>query len=139
MLHLFAFFSHAQIELSLQLNGLLLLVLAILDLSIVPLQLHNDFLLFEFQLASVSLDLLLALSLLIGFFLVVDLPGEFHVFFLLSHAFLRHHLLVLNTLQQLIPIKLLQILAGFQVMLESLLVGHLGLILLPVEQILANQ
>ena len=139
MLHLFAFLSHAQIELSLQLDRLLLLVSAILDLSIVPLQLHDDLLLFEFQLARVSLDLLFTLGLFIGLLLIVDLPGELHVFLLLSHSFLRHHLLLLNTLQQLIPIKLLQILTGLQMMLKPLLIGHLGLILLPVEQILSDE
>ena len=47
-------------------------------------------------------------------------------------------LLTLDRLQQLVSVQLLNVLRSLQVVLEALLVGNLGLVLLPVDVLLAD-
>jgi len=101
-------------------------------------QLLDDFLLFELQLAHVPEHFLLSLHLLVGFLFVEDFPLLLHVAVLLLHARLRLVLLLHDRLEQLVAVQLLQALRHLDVVLEALLVGYLGLVLLVVEDLLAD-
>ena len=132
VLHLLALLSHSQVQLSLQLDGLLLLVLAVLDLTIVLLELHNHFLFLKLELSYITLDLFIALSLLVCFFLVVNLPWKLTVAFLFSNSLLGQVLASFNRWEEFVSIQLLNRLRCLQMVQEALLIGHFGLVLLPV-------
>ena len=74
------------------------LSLASLNLPIVPRLLSNHLFFLELELADGSLDLFLTFSLLIDFFLVVNLPGLLHVLLLRTDSLHSCRLLILNLL-----------------------------------------
>ena len=130
VLHIFALLRQPQVQLALQLNRLLFLLLALSDLSVVLLELRDDFLFLKLHFTQVSLDFLVSFKFLIRLFLIVDLPGLLHVLFLLMNAFFCHHLLLLHVGQELILIELFDLIFHLQMMVEPLLVCHFCLPLL---------
>ena len=136
VLHFFALLRQPQVQLALQLYRLLFLLFALNDLSLVLLELRDNFLLLKLKFTQVSLDFLLSFKFLIRLFLIVDLPGLLHVFLLLLNAFFCHHLLLLHVLEELILIELLDLIFHLQMMVEPLLVCHFCLPLLNIEYLL---
>lgn len=107
VLHLLAFTLQPQVQLTLQLEGLLLLSFALVYLAVMPLQLCDDFLFFQFQLAKVTLNFLGSLKFFVGLLLIVNLPSLLHVFLVLDHAFIGHDLFFLDRRKEIIPVELL--------------------------------
>ena len=109
VLHLLSFILQPQVELPLQLHGLLFLSLALGHLGIVPLQLRDHLLLLQLQLAVITLDLFRALQLLVSLLFIVDLPGLLHVPILLLNAFSGHQLLLFEVLEEFVVVQLLDL------------------------------
>ena len=133
VLHLLALVLQPQIQLALQLDGLLFLRLALCYLRVMPLQLIDDLLFFELHLANVTLDFLGPLELLVRLLFIVNLPSLLHVFLLCDHALICRGLLPLDRGEKIVPIELLDLGRGLHVVGETLLVRPLRLSLLVVE------
>ena len=95
-----------DVQIALQLDGLILLNLFIGNLNFVLLLLSNDRLLLEFNLTKVSLHFLLSFQLLMMLLFVVDMPVFLMLFLLLFDSLDRHVLLILDVLKQFIAIEL---------------------------------
>ena len=124
------------VQIALQLNGLLLLSLALGNLQLADMLLSYDSFLFELNFPQVPLHLLLALQLLVVLLLVVEFPALLLLLLLRFDPLDRLVLLHLDLPEQLVPVKLLQFRADVHVVLAALLVLLLGFVLLPVEVLL---
>lgn len=101
-------------------------------------QFLDHFQLLKLELPDIALDFLLPLSPLVRLLLIVDLPCLLHIVFLFINSCLCLRLFLLDRLEELVSIQLLDTLGRLQVVIEALIVRCLGLVLLPVEDLLPH-